>query len=157
MGNPDRQGFKNLPDQFLDHKVFLVQRLFSAFQFGDLIEVFYQIYHPVYITGSILQKSFADIRIVHCTIQQSVYITLDGKNGCFELMCQILEKLFAVSLVGFEQFYFCTSLCCPFFHIFPYLIDPFLRKYIFIIGFFPFRSFGLVNVFVDQFDLAVNE
>jgi hypothetical protein len=72
-------------------------------------------------------------------------------------MRKILKKLFSEDLVLLKHFNFAAPLFAPFFNIFSHFINAFLWKDVFIIGFFSFGGFSLVNEFIDQFDFSVNE
>src|SRR3954470_22186762 len=72
-------------------------------------------------------------------------------------MCKVLKKLSPVSFIASKQFNFGASLHCPFFYVFPNIINTFLRKDIFIIHLFLLTCFCLIDEFINEFDLPVNK
>src|SRR4051812_3682432 len=72
-------------------------------------------------------------------------------------MRKVLQKLLTEGLIFLKQFYFAASLFCPGLYIFPNIIYAFLRQDVFIIHLFFFACFGLINEFINEFDLPVNK
>jgi hypothetical protein len=72
-------------------------------------------------------------------------------------MGQVLQELLPVGLVLFQQLDLLIPFLTPFLYILPHFINTFLGQDVFEIHLLFFGGLGLMDQFVDQFDLPVDE